>query len=504
MKNVIEVINKYDKKSIRNLIAGLSYQTVSISMGLILPHLFITSLGSESNGLMSSVTQIFTCLGLLEAGVGTTTIQALYKPIANNDQESINQILSATNVYYRKTGLWYAISVLFLSFIYPFFVDSAISAITIRTVILLQGIGTVITYLFQAKYNLLLKANGKNYIITTISLVVLILRNFGKIIAIYSGYDLVAVQLIQLFTIIIEAIIILLYIKHNYPEVSVNVYPDFNAISQKNSVLIQSAAWMIFNHTDILVLTIFTRNLGLISVYSVYALIFETAQNVLNEIRGSFQYKIGGVAQQNEKALDDYFKNYSIKIIMLTFTAFTTVYLLSVPFIKLYTKGITDADYMMEMVPELFMVYKILYSIRLLNKQLIEANGHFRQTERIGIVESLSNLAISVILVQRLGIIGVLLGTIVSLIISVTMYFSYLNGVVRSAIKIQILMVSLSFPIIGVSMIVGFKRLLNVNGWLNLIFTAILIGAASLLSYGICMGLCNVLIHWKGKSNGSF
>ena len=365
MGNIQEKIKlkyKKDNRGLRNLFAGLSYQIVSVGMGLLLPHVFITNLGSESNGLLSSVGQVFTCLGLLEAGVGAATIQALYKPVAEGDLESINSILSATNRYYRKTGQWYALSIVILAVIYPFLVDSNLSTWIIRGVILLQGAGAVVTYLFQAKYTLLLKAEGKNYVITLLSLGILLFRNIGKIILIRLGYNIIAVQFIQLFTVIAEAAFIICYIKRHYQWLSIaKKKPNYNAISQKNSVLAQSAAWMVFNHTDVLVLTVFTRDLSLISVYSVYLLVFEAAQNVLNEIRGSFQYKLGFLAQNSDTELDRYFIKYSERILFLAFGVFTVVYLIATPFVNLYTAGVTDTQYVLKWVPELFFFYKVLY-----------------------------------------------------------------------------------------------------------------------------------------------
>lgn len=71
------------------------------------------------NGLLSSVIQIYACLALLEAGVGTATLQALYKPLASNDKKEINAILSATSNYYNKIGKLYLIIVVLFSIIYP-------------------------------------------------------------------------------------------------------------------------------------------------------------------------------------------------------------------------------------------------------------------------------------------------------------------------------------------------------------------------------------------------
>ena len=65
----------------RNLIFGFSSEILAILLGIVVPKLTLTSYGSEINGLLSSVTQIYSYITLLEAGIGTATLQALYKTL---------------------------------------------------------------------------------------------------------------------------------------------------------------------------------------------------------------------------------------------------------------------------------------------------------------------------------------------------------------------------------------------------------------------------------------
>ncbi|MBR4235935.1 MAG: polysaccharide biosynthesis protein [Clostridia bacterium] len=486
MKHWLSRIVCTNNRSKVNLFSGLSYQFISVCMGLVLPHLFIVNLGSESNGLISSIGQIYVCLGLLEAGVSTTTIQALYKPVANNDHTSINAILAATHKYYRKAGLWYAIGIVVLTIVYPRFVDSALPDTTIRRVIALQGMGAVVSFLFQSKYTLLLRAEGKNYIQTLLSLLLLIVRNAGKIIAIQLGYDIVTVQAIHFVTIIIEAFVILFYIKHHYPWLTVKGKPDFDSISQKGSVFVQYVAWTVFNHTDILVLTIITRNLALVSVYSVYSLVFDAAQNIMNEIRSAFQYKIGYKAQQGSVQLDEYFSKYNPIVISLTFIVFSAVYLITKPFIILYTQGITDINYLVGGVAELFFTLKVLYGLRALNKQVIDANGHFKQTRRIPIIEAISNIGVSILLVFYFGLCGVLIGTVCSLLIGFALYVHYImNNVAPKAMKAQLGLIMISFPIVLATIFLENYMHYMPTSWWQFVVFSLIVAVSSAVSYAL-------------------
>ena len=90
-----------DSRIKHNLISSLIYQFVLISLSFLLPRLYLENFGSEVNGVLSTIKQIFVYMVLLEAGVGLATTQALYKRIGQKDFNSANEVLSATNSYMR-------------------------------------------------------------------------------------------------------------------------------------------------------------------------------------------------------------------------------------------------------------------------------------------------------------------------------------------------------------------------------------------------------------------
>ena len=84
------------KKIGRNLLWGFFAELIAIVVGILVPRWTLVSYGSEINGCINSITQIYTYIALLEAGVGTVTLQALYKPTAEKNKNQINGILSST------------------------------------------------------------------------------------------------------------------------------------------------------------------------------------------------------------------------------------------------------------------------------------------------------------------------------------------------------------------------------------------------------------------------
>ena len=86
----------------KNVLSGIVYQVVLITLSFLVPRLYLENFGSEVNGVLSTIKQIFVYMTLLEAGIGLATTQALYKPVAENDQNRVSSIISATHIFYRK------------------------------------------------------------------------------------------------------------------------------------------------------------------------------------------------------------------------------------------------------------------------------------------------------------------------------------------------------------------------------------------------------------------
>ncbi len=69
----------------KNILTGLLCQVVTILLSFFMPRLYMSYYGSDVNGELNTIKQLFAYLYLLEAGVGLATTQALYRPVAIGD-----------------------------------------------------------------------------------------------------------------------------------------------------------------------------------------------------------------------------------------------------------------------------------------------------------------------------------------------------------------------------------------------------------------------------------
>ena len=137
-------------KSAKNFFFLAVNEAIAIAFGLILPRMFIISYGSEVNGLLNSLSQFLVCLNLFEAGIGGVTLQALYKPVAEDDWDAISGVMASSSRYYKRAGLFYLTGLLALTGIYPLVVDSSLPFGTVAGAVFFSGAGYVVLFYFQA------------------------------------------------------------------------------------------------------------------------------------------------------------------------------------------------------------------------------------------------------------------------------------------------------------------------------------------------------------------
>lgn len=471
-----------------NLIVGICGQGITLLLGLLVPRFILKGYGSEINGLLSSVTNIYAYIAIVEAGVAGAACQSLYGAIANGDRNRINRILSATHVYYRRTGWGYLVCILLFAAAYPLLITTDISYVTVVCVVLFNGIGNVANYFFHGKYMILLKADGKQYIRTSIEVSINVIRQCSKVILIACGYDVVFVQFAAMLTNLLQMVYITWYVNKQYAWIDLKTKPDFSAIANSKHVLAHEINYMITGNIDTLLLTVFTT-LKTVSVYSIYAMLFGMIARVLRTIKDSLEFKIAYTFHHDREKFIRLFQAYEVYYISFAFSLFTIVNQFILPFLSLYTKGVEDANYLNIYLPQLFVMINLVETVRYPSDAMIYIAGHFQQTKKSAWIETLINLVASIILVQLIGIYGVLVGTILSLLYRTVYLIAYVNKMiigrgVRDTYCSFFFCFLLYFSITSLS---GFIRF-EYTGYLKLMLVCI--------PYSVCV----ILIYFVGVS----
>ena len=459
----------------RNIVTTVILQIVTIICGFILPKLILSYFGSEVYGLTSSITQFLNYIQLLEGGLTGVIMAALYKPLAENDTKKVSGVVKATEVFFRKIGIIYIIYVVLLSIIYPIIVKTSFSYIYVLTLVIIIGISSFIQYFFSLTYRILINADRKGYIVSIANIVFLLL-NLGLTIIAFKIYpEIHLIKFINAVSFTVQPIIFTLYVEKNY-KIDKSVDPDKTALKQRWDGFGQNIAFFIHSNTDIVILTFFS--LGQVSVYAVYSMIVSAIKNLINAIASAIAPSMGNVlVSQSHENKNRVFDNFEFIIGIITTTMFTCCMLLILPFVKVYTANINDANYIQPIFAVLLCVAEAVYCLRAPYISVAYSSGHFKQTTKYAYIEAGLNIVISLVLVSHLGLVGVAIGTLVSMIYRMTAHIVYLKNNIldRTIIKAIKNLVPFIVSSTASTLIVSFFVKIDVSGYFSWCIFAVLV-----------------------------
>lgn len=414
------------KKALKNIITSIVYQMISIICGLIVPRLILSCFGSGYNGILSSISQFLTCASLLVAGVGGVTRASLYKPLAENDWNSSSAIINATQHFMRKIAVVMVGGIVAFAFVYPLLVQYEFEWFFSFSLVLILGVSTFLQYYFGVTYQILLQADQRQYIISIAQIVSTVVNTLFAVALLKMGFGIHAVKLGSAVAFSLNPLIINLYVARKY-NLDNKVQPNNSALKQRWDAFTQAVAYFVHNNTDVIVLTIFA-DIKEVSVYNVYNYIITNIRALIVNFITGFGAAFGNMLAKGEIELaKKNLKAYELIIFSLTSIIYTTAGIMIVPFALLYTTGVNDVSYYRPMFALIATVAGAFSCFRIPYQTIVEAAGHYKRTRNGAVFEAAINILISLIAVNKFGIVGVAIGTLVATIFRSLQYALYLS-----------------------------------------------------------------------------
>ncbi len=427
------------KRLLLNTTASLVFEVVTIVCGFILPRLILQAFGSEVNGLVNSITQFLSVITFLELGVGSVVQSNLYKPLANNDYEGVSKIVASAQKFFHRLALILLCYVIILIIFYPLFVDQDFDWLYTAVLIAAMSISSFAQYYFGITNRLLLSADQHGYIQYTAQAVTLILNTVACVILIEVGAGIHLVRLATSVIYLIRPLFLRWYVDRHY-SIDRKIKYEGEPIKQKWNGIAQHVASIVLDQTDTIVLTIFST-LANVSIYSVYYMVVYGVKRLFLSMTNGIQSLLGELLAKHETdTLKVTFSWFEWLLHTGVVLVFGCTGVLIVPFISVYTSGITDANYIQPVFAILIVLANAGHCLRLPYNVMIIAAGHYKQTQSNYIIAAALNIIISVITVIQWGLVGVAIGTLVAMAFQtvwMAIYNSknFIPGAIKSFIK---------------------------------------------------------------------
>lgn len=418
----------YSNNEKKNVGTSLLCQLFTLLCGLIIPKLMIQTFGSEAYGAVTSITQFLAYIALLEGGIGGVARSALYKPLARGDMNTISAITSEVQSFFRIIACLFVVYTLGLAVSFQQLSSLAcMDWISTFVLVIVISFSTFGQYYFGITNAILLQADRRVYVSNVLNICTTVINAISVIALVKMNCSLITVKLVSSMIYFIRPLSLLLYVKNNYAISYMAVRKERKYLAQKWIGLAQHIAFFLHSNTDIVVLTLLA-NLRMVAVYGVYNMLISHMQSLVVSFTSGMEAVFGHLlAKDKMNELNKSFSSYEIIISIVSAVLYSVTAILIIPFVKLYTQGITDVNYVEPLFAVILIATSLCYCTRTPYHAVIVAAGHFKQTSIAAYGEVILNITLSIILVSEYGLVGVAMGTLVATLFRFIYYVWYLS-----------------------------------------------------------------------------
>lgn len=477
------------KKLKLNTITSLLLELVKIICGIILPRFILKAYGSEVNGLVNSIANFLSLITFLELGIGAVIQSSLYKPLANKDSNEISKIIVSARRFFNKLAIILIIYIIGLIIVYPLINNSIFDFWYIALLIIAIGINSLGQYYFGIVNQLLLSSDQKGYIHYSLQTLTLIGNTIICVLLIKGNASIQTVKFASTLIYLIRPIVLKIYVDKHY-KIDYKITYTEEPIKQKWNGIAQHIASVILNQADTIILTIFST-LKNVSIYSVYFLVINGIKTLIMSLTSGIHAIYGEFWAKNEKErLLKFFEKTEWLIHSGTIFFFGCTGLLIIPFVEVYTKGITDTNYIQPVFAVVLTLAHAGHCLRLPYNMMILAAGHYKQTQHNYIIAAILNIVISIATVKIWGLVGVAIGTLIAMLYQ-TIWMAWYNSkhLLNRPLNIFIKQMLVDLLCIGLMFIVRFafsnlfvlKDITYISWILIAIITVVIVAAIELI-----------------------
>lgn len=402
----------------RNIAWGMVNKVVTSVFPFITRTVMIYTIGLSYVGVSSLFSSVFMVLSLSELGIGTAMVYHMYRPMAEQDDEKICALLFLYRKCYYIIGTIILLMGLCLMPFVPYLVNGEVpSDVNLRILFAIFLLDNVLEYfLFGYKRSLLIADQRSDYL-SKIGASIQCITNVLKILVLSLSGNYYLYVLILPAATCANNIVISILTKKRYPRyVCRGIVDSKERDSIKKMVaglFMQKIGGVVNNAVDSIVISMF---LGLVTLamYQNYFVIISTVMGIVATIYSSLTATVGNCIA-SDRVEDNFklFNNLNFIYIWIIGWCSICLFCLFQPFISLWLgENHLFSVGMVQLFTAYFFIYKWCDVLGIFQ----EACGLWWETRWIPIVGAILNLLVNIVLVQIIGLPGILISTNLSII----------------------------------------------------------------------------------------
>lgn len=405
------------KRAAKNIYAGIFLKVFQMLVPFAMRTIMIYCMGVQYLGLTSLFTSVLQVLNLAELGVGTAMVFSMYKPIAEDDTDTICALMRLYRIYYRIIGTVIAVFGVAVTPVIPYLITGDVPAELNIYILYLMNLGaTVLTYWLFAYKNCILTAYQRTDVTSLVTLLTNVIQ-YGIqifIVVVIKNYYLYVWAII--LTQVLNNLIVAGIVKKQYPmysprgELSVEIR---NGIKDKiKDLFIARIGGTVLGSVDTIVISAFL-GLETLAIYQNYFFILSSVYGLIEIILTSVIAGIGNsmITENKDKNYND-MRKFTFLFMWLIGVCVCCFLGIFQVFIRIWVGEELMLPYGMVVCLGL---YFLSYEITRLLNTFKSAAGSWHEDRFRPLISAMINLLLNLVLVKSIGIYGIALSTIFAL-----------------------------------------------------------------------------------------
>lgn len=495
--------NSRTKNSLLNMGASVGYQMLNLVLSFVSRTVFLQVLGVGYLGINGLFSDVLSMLNMAELGIGTAMTYSMYKPLAENDQETLAGLTNFYKKIYRIIAVAIAtIGVALVPFL-PYLVNLETDIPHVELYYLLFLAGNVASYFVVSKTTVLY-ADQKNYIMLQHGAFWHVAEIITMLLMLWLTKNYTIYLLTQLAFVYGRNFYMSHLATKHYPylkqQVTLPKEKTKGIFKDIGSSFLYKIANVLINATDNTLISVLVST-EMVGYYSNYYIIVGKLSNLIGTMFSSLIASLGNlVAKESaEKKYQVFQAMQSMSLIISTFCV-TCLAILEDDFIRVWL----GEAYLLSPLTLVAIVINFYFLISMKPVTAFrEAAGLFRKTKFIMLWTAGLNIVFSVVLGKMLGLPGILLATSLSKLMT---YFWYepkllFQDYFERPCRLYFGEMAKNIIFLGISIAVawGVTQWFVPQNWLQLIGKGFMVALSSMVVIVICYRKTQGYVILSGK-----
>lgn len=379
--------------------------------------IFIQYLSDEYLEISSLFTNILSILSMAELGIGAAIGFSLYEPLSEKDTEKIKSIMHFLRKSYFVIGFAVMGAGICLLPFLPWLLRGTTDLVNLNIIYILYVLQSASSYWFWAYKSILLQADQKLYLIKFYQVISNVVTMVIQLITLAVFRDFLLYSVIGLMANVLTNIFVSVTVDKMYPYMGERSIVPLNRSEKKNifkdvfGMSLFKINTAIVNSADNILISAFIH-VRTVALYGNYQTVILGISQVAMQLFGGITATIGNLFVEDSKEKSE-FVFRCIQLLCYWIYSFIGIGILIFinPVIQIFfgKERMFTADLVLLQV-----IYFVMNGFQRTSFIYRDACGLFWKGKLRPVATAVLNVVISIILVRRIGLAGVILGTVLS------------------------------------------------------------------------------------------